>query len=227
MRVLRGVGFGVRVLLLAVLAWGVLVTGASSVPFSRTVEQFRGAVVAGQVDRVSYDVGDSGEVVALVWSQSPLTWYQVEGWVADSVGTYTEARLRADLDRVPARPSVVREARRGDFGGILPDWPFRYPGGSSLWWIAAAWVAAFVLMLGSTPRLANRWAWFWMFTVGQVGALLFLVLEPRPLWRGPGEGVTRANRVDGSRGCGYAFLLGIVSVLVPLGVGWLLGPLLG
>lgn len=222
-RILPRAGFAVRLLLLLLLLWGALMSSASFVPSTRTVEQFRGALMAGEIDRVSYRALDSGELVALVWSESPLTWHEVSGEVADSEAPYMIARLDADVDRAPVRPSVVEgSARAPDADNwIFPDWPFRIPGGPNLWWVAAAWIATFVAMLGFKPRLANRWAWFWLFTVGQMGAFLFLILEPRPLWKGVGEGVNRPDRTDGCSGCFYSILLSFVSVLVAVGVGQL------
>ncbi|MEO3861441.1 hypothetical protein [Acrocarpospora sp. B8E8] len=198
-------------------------------PSPRTVEQFRSAVMAGDVDRVSYQIFGPDELASLVWSESPLVWHEVEGRIADSEGLYTPERLMADVRRASVRPSVVQHGGREPAvsNSIFPDWPFELPGGSNLWWVAAVWVAAFVSMLGSTPRLANRWAWFWMFTVGQVGALLFLIMEPRPLWKGPGEGLTPTERIEGGRGCLYSILLGFVSVAVALGVGQLVKLVLG
>jgi hypothetical protein len=223
-RILYTAGFVVRLVLLFPLLAGLLITTAGSSPSSRTLEQFRGVVLAGEVDRVNYQAADSGELVSLRWSESPLVWHQVEGRMADLEGPYTTARLMADMSRVFVPPFLVREQVESSRRGVFPDWPFDIPGG---WWIAASWALVFFAMLCSTPRLANRWAWFWLFTVGQVGALLYLMLEPRPLWRGPGEGLTRLKRVDGSSGCGYSILLALVCVPAALGIGWLVELALG
>ncbi|MFI7701452.1 hypothetical protein [Nonomuraea sp. NPDC049480] len=53
------------------------------------------------------------------------------------------------------------------------------------------------------------------------------MLEPRPLWQGPGEGLTRDKRVDGGSGCVYSILLAIVSRLAALGIGRLVELALG
>ena len=222
-RILPRVGFVVRLLLLLPLLWGVLITSATLTPSPRTVEQFRSAVVTGEVDRVSYRAVDSGELVALVWSESPLIWHEVNGSISDSERPYTTDRLKADVGRALVQPSMLQEPPRvpAENNWIFPDWPFSLRGGPNLWWIAAAWAVTFVVMLASTPRLANRWAWFWMFTIGQIGALLFLILEPRPLWKGAGEGLPRLRQVDGSGGCIWSIVLSFVSVIVAVGVGQL------
>lgn len=184
-RLFRTIGFVVRLVLLLALIGGLVVTSAASLPSPRTLEQFRGAALAGRVDQVNYWVGDSRQVMSLEWSESPLAWYRVDGRIADVEGPYTVDRLAANFRHVMDHPYVVVQEPGTDATGIVPDWPFDVRGG---WWIAGAWLLAFFVMLGSTPRLANRWAWFWLFTVGQIGALLYLVLEPRPLWRGPVRG---------------------------------------
>ncbi|MBT2235448.1 hypothetical protein [Nonomuraea sp. NEAU-A123] len=223
-RILYRVGFVLRLVLLLPLLAGLVILSAGISPSSRTLEQFRRAVLAGDVDQVTYRASGSGELVSLTWSESLLVWHEVGGAIADAKGAYTTARLTADARRAFNRPSLTQKASKSDGNGILPDWPFDVRGG---WWIAASWVIVFLAMLFSPPRLANRWAWFWLFTVGQVGAILYLVLEPRPLWQGPGEGLTRDKRVDGGSGCRYSIILAIVSGLAALGIGRLIELVLG
>ncbi|MFI7423230.1 hypothetical protein [Nonomuraea sp. NPDC049684] len=127
------------------------------------MEQFRDVVLAGEVDRVNCRAADSGELVSLRWSESPLVWRQAEGGMADLEGPYTTARLMADMSRVLVPSFLVREQVESSRRGVFPGWPFDIPGG---WWIAASWALVFFAMLCSTPRLASRWAWFWLFTVG-------------------------------------------------------------
>ncbi|SDL39153.1 hypothetical protein [Nonomuraea jiangxiensis] len=217
--------FVIRLALLVPLLGGMLISTAASLPTSRTLAQFRTAALAGEIDRVNYRDSDSGVLEWLEWSEAPLVWHHVDAGFTDTEGPYTTARLMTDVRQASAPPSLVRESMAGSSGNdFLPDRPFDIPGG---WWVAVSWGLAFLVMLCSTPRLANRWAWFWMFTVGQIGALLYLVLEPRPLWRGPGEGLNRGERVSGGRGCGYSILLAITSVIVAAGIGGLLEWALG
>lgn len=64
--------------------------------------------------------------------------------------------------------------------------------------------AFLVLVLGPAPRLATRWAWFWLGSVPPLW-LVFVLLEPVPLWsRTPAP--ARAQRLTG----GWAFLIGLV-----------------
>jgi len=62
------------------------------------------------------------------------------------------------------------------------------------------------LILGPQPRLATKWAWFWL--AGGVPLLwfAFVVLEPVPLWRR--TPAAARGRLTG----GWAFLLSITAV---------------
>ena len=46
-------------------------------------------------------------------------------------------------------------------------------------------LAGFLLMLiNGGGRFGNRWAWFWVMTfTSGLGVVLFLLLEPSPLWQ--------------------------------------------
>lgn len=72
--------------------------------------------------------------------------------------------------------------------------------------IGLVWIAAlFVLIAGRQPRLATKWAWFWLGWAVPVAFLVFLVLEPVPAWRRTAAS-PRARRLTG----GWAFLLALV-----------------
>lgn len=74
---------------------------------------------------------------------------------------------------------------------------------------------AFLLLIaGPQPRLATKWAWFWLAGGAPLLWLAFVVLEPVPLWR-RAPAAARPRRLTG----GWAFLLSVT--LVPF-VGGLL-----
>lgn len=67
-----------------------------------------------------------------------------------------------------------------------------------------ALVALLLLIGGTAPRLATRWAWFWLMWSVPPAALVFVLVEPVPLWRRGAPPATR--RLTG----GWAFLLAVV-----------------
>lgn len=78
------------------------------------------------------------------------------------------------------------------------------PGATWHWSGIAALVALFLIITGPQPRLATRWAWFWLWAVLPPTSLLFVALEPAPLWqRVASEPAHR--RVTG----GWALLVGL------------------
>ncbi|MBG0814799.1 hypothetical protein [Planomonospora sp. ID82291] len=219
------VGLAVRIALLALLLWGVLVSALRASPAERTLEDFRAAAGAGRVTHVDYREQD-GDVYRLAWAEGPLAWREVQGLpVGDGPAVYPVARLHRDLGA--DRPRLAEPEHDPDADGFFPDWPFAVPGDGLGRWVGVAWVAAFLIMLGSTPRLGNRWAWFWLFTVGQLGALLFLLLEPRPIWFGPEREPAPRKRWDGGTGCLLSIGLALAAVAAAVALGRLAGLVLG
>ncbi|MEV4455698.1 hypothetical protein [Microbispora sp. NPDC049633] len=212
----RIAGLWVRVVLLVVLLWGALVTVLSLTPRERTLADFHTALRAGQVTYVIY----RGEPVDLRWSTGPLFWYH-----ADQSEAHTRSHLFRDLDAAVPRPEAVpAQSRQGFFSG----WPFHVPVRGAAWPVGVAWVAALLVMLGmERPRLGSRWAWFWLFTVGEAGAMLFLLLEPRSLWHGVEPQEPVPNPLSGGRGCALAVCLSVViPVLVAVGLSYVFHALL-
>ncbi|MBO3750724.1 hypothetical protein J5X84_31995 [Streptosporangiaceae bacterium NEAU-GS5] len=166
-----------------------------------------GVAIAGLIGRV---------VTNVHWSTGGLLWYQTD-WMGDD---YTEKDLLTAASGIHPELHVQQSGH----GGLFPDWPFNVPAG--IGWVAgAAWVVTLLLMLNTPePRYANRWAWFWMFTVGQAGAILFLLLEPRSLWYGTQPQAPRPTRMSGGNGCLTSILLGIVTsvslALFAKGIEW-------
>ncbi len=206
----RIAGLWVRVALLVVLLWGALVTVLSMTPRERTLADFHTALRTGQVTYVLY----YGTPVDLRWSTGPLFWYHAD---RSANGAYTPGKLLRDLNAAVPRPeTALAHPRQGLFSG----WPFLVPFHGANWLVGGAWITALFIMIGTgRPRLGNRWAWFWLFTVGEVGAMLFLLLEPRSLWRGlePQDPVPRP--MGAGSGCVLALCLSLaIPVLVAVGL---------
>ncbi|GAT70133.1 hypothetical protein PS9374_05813 [Planomonospora sphaerica] len=218
-------GLAVRVVLLALLLWGVLVAALRAFPAERTLEDFRAAAGAGRVTHVDYREQD-GDVYQLTWAEGSPVWRRAQGLsTGDGPEIYSVERLHRDLGA--NRPGLAEPERDSDANGFFPDWPFDTSLSGIGWWVGAAWVAAFLIMIGSTPRLGNRWAWFWLFTAGQFGALLFLLLEPRPLWFGPEREPAPRKRWDGGTGCLFSIGLGLAAMAAAVALGRLTDLLLG
>ncbi|MFF4415901.1 hypothetical protein ACFYY8_25510 [Streptosporangium sp. NPDC001559] len=224
-------GTVVRVVLLLILLFGALLVVAAAVPTGRTITDFRAALKADRVTVVVYQASQpgtaspdssdsSGVVYGLKWAEGPLVWHRIDqGPVLDGKGAYTFDRFGADIGDSGAR--LVQESVRQP-SWWYATWPFEIPPTLGMWWVGAAWVATLMIMLGSTPRLGNRWAWFWLFGVGQIGAFAFLLLEPRPLWHRYGRPPPERGRMRGGTGCLVSIVTSVVAVGVAAAVGGLL-----
>ncbi|WP_019203302.1 hypothetical protein [Tsukamurella sp. 1534] len=170
-----------RCLALLVLFTGFASAATASQPRSVQYEDFARDLDRGAVELIvleeSSSTGDvSGPTAWIaVWSTGPFQWRRgpvVEGNPVPLADFTTLMRDRG-----------VRVAQEDDDENtIVIAWPFEAPA----WFgtlLGLTWLATFLAMLSSRPRWGNRWAWFWMFVIGQVGVLLYLLVEPAPLWR--------------------------------------------
>ncbi|MER7458909.1 hypothetical protein [Micromonospora sp. NPDC126480] len=206
-------------LLLLVLLVGAVAVVASVRPAERSEPDLAADLAAGRVTYLDYDRGDGRVRWAngwWRWSTTSLMSLTGGGEQPSAVAPRSDAAL-AWLDRqIRASGHHVPVSIRED----------HEPG----WWPAevaweplqaatvAAWFGTFLIMLFSAHhRYANRWAWFWLFTVGQVGVLLYLVLEPQPVWR-PRSWPPRTERAPLGGGIGliWAILLSIAASLAGL-----------
>ncbi|WP_203884269.1 hypothetical protein [Planotetraspora kaengkrachanensis] len=196
-------------ILLVVLLWGGLLTVLSANPRDRSAADFQAALRAGQVTYVIYEHGgEDGDVRGLRWSTGSLFWYRVKGLTEP---TRRRPDLMIDPGTTASRPVVRWVSSKDARFGPFPNWPFKVPVPSVDWLVKVAWIAAFVIMIGTArPRLGSRWAWFWLFTIGEIGAILFLFFEPRALWRGLGPQEPAPRRMSGRYGC-----------LAAIGLNWL------
>lgn len=131
---------------------------------------------------------------------------------------------------VPQTSDARRVVRLVVAGLLVVGWlrdawhvtPDAVPGLSLAWSLAGlAEIATLVLLVtGPQPRLATKWAWFWLLGVGPLG-LAFLLLEPVPVWLR--EALPARSRLTG----GWAFLLMVVAGLLSSTVHGLGAVLLG
>ena len=94
--------------------------------------------------------------------------------------------------------------------------------------VGVLWVVLFLTMLFTRDHpYANRWAWFWLFTVGggAAGPLLYLWKEPEPLrlrrWRPKARRLVPREPMTGGTGCLWAFVVGFLVVFAGAGITYL------
>lgn len=205
-----------------------------------SVEQLKGRIRSGSTGVVLIDQA-SATGVEVLWQTGFLSWS--EAW-------YQPAATNGAADGAPdgatgggdgsPRDQLVREltaaaAQSGRALGVSDAGDHKVllfnarelGAAAPLGSIAIAlWIVLFGhMLLTREHRYANRSAWFWLFTVGQIGALLYLWSEPEPLL-GPLLRTPRRARVrerehqpiTGGVGCLYSvawmLVVGIVVVLL-------------
>ncbi|MGW0586519.1 hypothetical protein [Streptosporangium sp. NPDC002607] len=205
----------VRLALLFVLAISTVVVHLNQAPPLRPASELISDLRDGGVTKVVYD-RNWPAYGTLTWSHGPLSWSQArfdqpdDVWDPETTRLVPEAlerRQGAFLAQVRAVADPgVEIVRTEGFGGLMGSPAY------GRWWepfgpvAVAAEVLAWLLMLTRpNPRYASRWAWFWMFLTG--GSLLYVLLEPHPLWRGPYEVLPAPARIDGTRGFAIAVAL--------------------
>ncbi|TDE92769.1 hypothetical protein EXU48_14745 [Occultella glacieicola] len=194
-------GLGLRLALALMLVVGVVQMVLQ--PVDGTVEELLDDLHAGRVSELTIQRLPDGMEVS--------GGYRVE-WSGDRarrVATY-ELNTSPDGPEVDEGATILAAAEDSPEPvtvTVTRDW--EAPGLHANLTVLAAMFALFVLVLGPQPRLATKWAWFWLTCAAAPIWLLYLILEPVPLWsRGPAT--ARASRLTG----GTAFILAIL--LVPL-----------
>ena len=210
-------GRAVRTIAIVVLLLAAATVLLSLSPAWASADAFIGDLAAGRVDYVEYDQQSR----TIYWVTDQVRWraadvpaplvpggsggYQTSGqeqaWVEQQIAASGHPVAVAYVDNNGPREWIAR----------VPWAPLRYAA-------VAAWLLALVQMVArGGHRVANRWAWFWMFTIGQVGALLYLLREPVPLWRAELPDSGRAP-IRGGLGFIYAvlysFAVGALSIAV-------------
>ncbi|MEV4526229.1 hypothetical protein [Streptosporangium sp. NPDC049304] len=214
--------YAARVALLFVLALSTVIVHINQAPPLRPAVELLADLRAGEVTKIVYD-RNWPAYGTLTWSHGPLSWSQARFDQPDDVWDPQTTRLVPEAleRRQEAFMAQVRAVADPSVEIVRTD-GFRVPAGSPAygrWWepfapvAVAAEILAWLLMLARpNPRYASRWAWFWMFLTG--GSLLYVLLEPRPLWRAPYEALPASARIDGTRGfvIAVALLFGLSMV---------------
>lgn len=212
----------VRVLIAVGLILGL--ASVASQPLQRTVNDLFIALQEGRVDSirierptgVAEDISAGSASLRVEWSGTGRPAHATYQWSFSDDAATDEGELILDegeliLDEAAAAGVQVRE--------IATD-PFGFSGTSGVIWhpvaavgMLAAFAVLILLIASPQPRLATKWAWFWLGCAITPLWLAFVVLEPLPLWANQPQPLIR-NRLTG----GWAFLLGIVLAST---AGWL------
>ncbi|GAA1278852.1 hypothetical protein Psi02_60880 [Planotetraspora silvatica] len=191
----------VRVILLAVLLWGSLVAVLSALPRERSAEDFHARWDAGQITYLAYrtDWSTSEPMLDLRWSTGPLAWHHTQ---VPETWRELQGRLSSPIKVIAER----RKSGEDDGRWLMAVWPFKMSDIGAGPLVPIAWFVTLLVMLGTDRhRLGNRWAWLWLFTLGQFGACFYLVFEPRPLWWGLEDRRPATGRIGGLQGLVFAF----------------------
>lgn len=131
------------------------------------------------------------------WTQASgrdgYTYYEYSS-LPDQPGIDDGATILAAAQTSPASVDITVIDGMAERPAIQVNWP------------GVAWLGALlVLILGPRPRLATKWAWFWLGLAIPPALLAYLVLEPVPVWRRESM-ASKGRRLTG----GLAFLAGIL-----------------
>jgi hypothetical protein len=195
----------VRVLIAIGLVIGLANVAAQ--PIERTTADLFMALQEGEVDSLTIErPGDLPTNVSMAsgrlrveWSGSGRPGYATYAWTQGDPDVTDEGVLILDA---AAEAGVAVKV-----GTVDPLW---YSSGTT--WhptaalaLLAGFAVLILLIVGPQPRLATKWAWFWLSVAITPLWLVFVVLEPLPLWANRPQPLAR-NRLTG----GWAFLLSIV-----------------
>lgn len=177
-------------------------------PAQRPIEDLLWGLRTGEVTSVEIDkppAGGSGSF--------PVRW---EGSHRPSYSTYHHPVPRdGDGEVTDERSEIISEARRA--GVEVTERAARPAAGGVHWQLAgiAMLTGLFLLVAGPQPRLATKWAWFWLTLAVPPAWLAFVVLEPTR-WGRRAPQRQAARRLT----AGWALLLGIVLAAVLAGIPW-------
>jgi len=187
------------------IAVGLVVGGAqiAARPVQKSVSELMDGLALGQVrtltiERLPADSPGSG-TFQVAWTGSGRPGY-ASYQLSKDVGQPPVDEGAAILAAAASSPSPVGVELRND-GSRIPGIPDVTP----TWLTLSSLVALGLLIAGRQPRLATKWAWFWLAVAMMPFWLAFVVLEPVPMWSDQPQPMVR-RRLTG----GWAFLLSLL-----------------
>ncbi|MBZ2194792.1 hypothetical protein [Occultella gossypii] len=208
-------GLVVRALIAALMVAGLVQIALQ--PVERMVDELRNDLRAGRVSELTIErlpTGTEGSgTLRVEWSGHSgrsVAWYEFSN-LAGEPRVDEGAIILADAEDSPEPVSVT----------YSQGWD--QPATQISLAAFAAMAALILLVVGPAPRLATKWAWFWLTCAAAPIWLAYLVLEPVPWWQR--RLVTpRPRRLTGGWGFVAALLLvPFVLAIIPGGsrfYGW-------
>ncbi|MCL3860974.1 hypothetical protein [Actinotalea sp. K2] len=189
----------VRVALAVMMVVGLLQT--LSEPAERSVEHLLEALYTGQVTSVTierpHEDAQAHGSFRVEWSGTGRP-----GYASYEYRSAQDGSAPPVLDE--GRAVLETAARTGT--PVLVTHSYLGPQGTTWHLMSIGGIGAFLLLvLGPQPRLATKWAWFWLCMYVPPLWLVFVVLEPTPWWV-KGQLPPAQRRLTG----GWAFLLGLL-----------------
>lgn len=183
-------------------------------PLERDLFALLQALNEGQVTSLvvgTVEPFESGEVTGHVeWEDGHGAWfttYRISTDLGDEVDELAEIRVWA-----ATAPEPVPIETRPNWFGPTSEWNVG---------AIAGLIALIVLVAGREPRLATRWAWWWLAFAQPLAWAAYLLLEPTPAWSAAPRR-TRSRRLTGGWVFVIMFLFGTsVEHLVTAALRWL------
>lgn len=215
----RAAGWWRAVLLAALLLLGVatLLTGTRPATYG----ELQGGIVEGEVTEVGIlgaieRTGEGEALVELTWHDGLMRRYAVveqvvgaqsQSWSSPTSSSDATGVIHGDvavelrgLAPTDGTLTLTSSDHRSGWGGELYGW--KVAGWVAMGGLLMVLPIIVTLVSGPEPRLATRWAWFWLLGAGPIAVLAYVAL-----------GLPRAGaptRPEGSRLTGgWAFLLSI------------------
>lgn len=216
---------GLGLLLRALIAIG-LVAGwvqLAHTPMHRPIEELVWGLGTGRVTSVTIErpPPDSQGAFPVEWDGPGRPSYSSYLHNTDSVAVRWDDSGVDEFDepdaaaRVDERAEIIALAERAGVPVVERDW--QPATGGIRWEIAGiAWLTGLCLLVaGPQPRLATKWAWFWLAFLVPPAMAAFVVLEPTP-WGRRGALPAASRRLTG----GWAILLSVALVALLSAVPW-------
>lgn len=191
------VHLALRLVLLAVLLAGAV--QAALRPVDRTADELEAALAAGEVATMTIERPTVPAIggVGVAWTGDGRPGRATYRFDSISDQPVDEGRRLLAAAAASPRDVEVREVEELPTPSS-PAWQL-YLG------LGALVALPLTLIAGPEPRLATRWAWFWLAVHAWPVAIAYLALEPTPVWDRRGR-TAPERRLTG----GWAFLLGLL-----------------